>query len=150
MDPDHEKLYKRRRVSEQKAQFAFKPNAFETAIAIHIFNMFATAINGKLIEVFWLNAKHTLKGIGLYSTKIGAIFIDLAFAGALVKVNAPAVWPHHTQVEGKLWRGEIVRKVGAIARVELATSSAVFDAMPRGHDVSYTERTGKKIALPFV
>jgi hypothetical protein len=120
--------------SKNKTNFSLKPNAFQTAIAIGIFNMFAAAVDGKLIKICWFNAKHALEGIGLHSTKVRAIVVDATFAGAVVKVNAPTVWPYHAEVECKLWRREIVRKVGAIAWVELTAGSAVFDAMPCGHD----------------
>jgi hypothetical protein len=129
-----------------EANFTFKSDPFEAAIAIYIPNMFATAVNGKLVEVLWFHPKHALEGIGLHPTKVGAIFIDLTFAGAVVKMNAPATWPNHTEVECQLWRGKIVSQIGAIAWVKLTAGSAVFDAMPCSHNVLVKERASNERA----
>jgi len=64
-----------------------------------------TAGDGKVIQVLWLKTIQVMEDIGLNTTKSGAIDVDLTFPCWVVKMNAPAVFAHQTEIEAQFFWG---------------------------------------------
>jgi hypothetical protein len=74
--------------------FSIKAQHFQASITIDAFNLLAAAVNGKVVEVIWLDAIHLLKDFGFNSAKSRTIGINSTFAASLIEMNAPAILPH--------------------------------------------------------
>ena len=85
--------------SESKTNFAVKAKHFEAAIAVDSFDLLAAAVNGKVVDLVGFDAVHILENVGLHAAKAGPIVINLALPRIVVKVDAPAIFPHHAEVQ---------------------------------------------------
>jgi hypothetical protein len=69
--------------------------------------------------------------------KTGAIVIDPALAGLMIKVNTPSTVADHAEIKLQFFRGEIVGQIRPIARIQMATCPTMFDTTPCSHTKSY-------------
>jgi hypothetical protein len=106
---------------------------FEAAIAVDVLDLFAAAVDREVVQFLRLNPKHRLEALGGDAAKAGALLVDLALAGGLVKIDAPAVCAHHAEVDGELVGREVLIQVGAIAGGKLTASPTVLNTLPSCH-----------------
>jgi hypothetical protein len=106
---------------------------FQAAITVDILNLLSAAVDREVIQRLRLNPKHRLEGCGGNAAEARPLFIDLALACGLIKVDAPTIFPDHPEIDRKLIGGEVGVQIGAIGGVELAASPTVLNTLPSCH-----------------
>lgn len=78
---------------------SIEPKHLQASIAVYSLNLLTAAVDRKVVQFFWLDTIQIVEYIGFNATKARAIGIDAAFAGVMVKVNAPTILPDEAEVK---------------------------------------------------
>lgn len=92
--------------------------------------MVAAAVSCPALEVSRVLAIEGLDNLGTDAAESGAGRVDTALARGLVKIDAPAVRTYQGHVLGHLRLVEVVTEEGALARLQVATGTALLDTFP--------------------